>query len=322
MSAWAHARGVRLLRYLDDWLVLASTEARARQHVRDLLSLCNSLGVVLNREKSDLNPSQSVEYLGMTIDTVAARAYPTLPRIDKFIATARKIPSVSGSSCPALAGVVGTHVIVGEAGSPRKTQNALTPMASEVALVPREGPSQPPGTPVPAGRGRPLLVDGKGPPTRGDTLWNPNPGPPPILGCVPSGLGSSPPRTIGVGSMVTPGELVTHQSPGVKGPFPGTPCVQASSHRPPSDSDARQFDCGRLCEQTGGHGLRLPLLVDRATSPMDGIQQSPTGSKIPARTVQRPGGPAQSLQPGPGCRVVAPPAGGKGPTAQVGVPHD
>ena len=90
VSAWAYACGVRLLRYLDDWLVLASTEARARQHVRDLLSLCNSLGVVLNREKSDLNPSQSEEYLGMTIDTVAARAYPTLPRIDKFIATARK----------------------------------------------------------------------------------------------------------------------------------------------------------------------------------------------------------------------------------------
>ena len=88
--AWAHAREVRVLRYLDDWLVLASTEARARQHVRDLLSLCNSLGVVLNREKSDLNPSQSVEYLGMTIDTVAARVYPTLPHINKFIATARK----------------------------------------------------------------------------------------------------------------------------------------------------------------------------------------------------------------------------------------
>ena len=93
VSAWAHSQEVRLLRYLDDWLVLASTEARARQHVRDLLSLCNSLGVVLNREKSDLSPSQSVEYLGMTIDTVAARAYPTLPRIDKFIATARKFLS-------------------------------------------------------------------------------------------------------------------------------------------------------------------------------------------------------------------------------------
>ena len=195
-------------------------------------------------------------------------------------------------------------------------------MASEVALVPREEPSQPPGTLVPAGRGRPLLVDGEGPPTRGDTLRNPNPGPPPILGCVPSWLGRSPPQPIGVGSMVTPGELVTHQSPGVKGPcFLALRAFQASSHRPPSDSDVRQFDCGRLCEQTGGHGLRLPLLVDRATSPMDGIKQSPTGSKIPAGTVQRPGGPAQSPQPGPGCGVVAPPAGGKGPTAQVGVPH-
>ena len=93
VSAWAHVRGVRFLWYLDDWLVLASTEARARQHVQDLLSLCYSLGVVLNRQKSDLNPSQSVEYLGMTIDTVAARAYPKLPRIDKFIATARKFLS-------------------------------------------------------------------------------------------------------------------------------------------------------------------------------------------------------------------------------------
>ena len=72
VSAWDHSRGVRLLQYLDDWLVLASNEARAKQHVRDLLSLCNSLGIVLNREKSDLNPSKSVEYLGMTIDIVAA----------------------------------------------------------------------------------------------------------------------------------------------------------------------------------------------------------------------------------------------------------
>ena len=92
MSAWAHAQGVRLIWYLDDWLVLASTEARARQHVRDL-SLCNSLGVVLKREKSDLNPSQSVKYLGITIGTVAAQAYPMLPCIDKFIATARKFLS-------------------------------------------------------------------------------------------------------------------------------------------------------------------------------------------------------------------------------------
>ena len=88
--AWAHSRRVRLLRYLDDWLVLASSEAKARLHVRNLLSLCRSLGVLLNDKKSELTPSQSVEYLGMTIDTVTARAFPTAARIDKFLSIARK----------------------------------------------------------------------------------------------------------------------------------------------------------------------------------------------------------------------------------------
>ena len=121
--------------------------------------------------------------------------------------------------------------------------------------------------------------------------------------------------------MITPGELITHQPPGVESPVPDTPCVQPSSHQPPSDSDVRQLDCSCLCEQARGHGLRLPLLVDRATSPMDGIQQSPTRSEILAGTVQRPGGPAQSPQPGPGGGVVTPSAGSKGPTAIVGVHH-
>ena len=86
--AWANSRGIRLLRYLDNWLILASSETRARQHVQELLSLCHSLGIVINEEKTDLVPSQSVEYLGMTIDTVAARAFPTLARVEKFLSIA------------------------------------------------------------------------------------------------------------------------------------------------------------------------------------------------------------------------------------------
>ena len=31
VSAWAHSHGIRLLRYLDDWLVLASSEREAKQ---------------------------------------------------------------------------------------------------------------------------------------------------------------------------------------------------------------------------------------------------------------------------------------------------
>ena len=50
VSAWAHSRGIRLLRYLGDWLVLSSSETKTRQHVTQLLSLCRSLGIVINME--------------------------------------------------------------------------------------------------------------------------------------------------------------------------------------------------------------------------------------------------------------------------------
>ena len=151
VSAWAHSRGVRLLRYLDGWYVLASSETRAKQHVRDLLSLCHSLGIVINEEKSDLNPSQSVEYLGMSIDTVVARAFPTVARVERFLSIARRFLSCQNPPPPppALAGIVGTHVIAGEAGSPWETQDAIDTMASEVPLVPERDP---PHLPVPRSR--------------------------------------------------------------------------------------------------------------------------------------------------------------------------
>ena len=87
VSAWAHSHGIRLLRYLDDWLVLTSSETEAKKNVQDLLSLCHSLGIVIN-EKSDLTPSQTANYLSMTIDTGAARIFPYLARVEKFLSVA------------------------------------------------------------------------------------------------------------------------------------------------------------------------------------------------------------------------------------------
>ena len=74
VSAWAHSRGIRLLRYLDDWLVLSS-EKKAKQSIREPLSLCHTLGIVINEKKSDLVPSQSAKYLGMIIDPGAGKVF-------------------------------------------------------------------------------------------------------------------------------------------------------------------------------------------------------------------------------------------------------
>ena len=84
VSAWAHCHGIRLLRYLDDFLVLASSEVEAKKNVQDLLSVCRSLRIVI-KKKSDLIPSQMANYLGMTIDTGASRIFPSLVRVKKFL---------------------------------------------------------------------------------------------------------------------------------------------------------------------------------------------------------------------------------------------
>ena len=94
VSAWAHARGIRLLRYLDDWLVLSSSEKKAKESIRELLSLCRTLGIVINEKKSDLVPSQSAKYLGMTIDTGAGKVFPSLARVEKFLTVAERFCSM------------------------------------------------------------------------------------------------------------------------------------------------------------------------------------------------------------------------------------
>ena len=82
----------------------------------------------------------------------------------------KEVPSPTEPPGPTVANVVGTHVIVGEAGTTRGTPDALPPVASEVQLVHRDRSPTPSGTPVPAGGQGHLLVDGEEPPARGDAL--------------------------------------------------------------------------------------------------------------------------------------------------------
>ena len=94
VSAWAHSRWIRLLRYLDEWLVLSSSEKKAKESIRELLLLCRTLGIVINEKKSDLVPSQSAKYLGLTIDTGAGKVFPSLARVEKFLTVAERFCSM------------------------------------------------------------------------------------------------------------------------------------------------------------------------------------------------------------------------------------
>ncbi len=59
--------GIRILNYLDDWLILAQSQAVLSSH-KTLLSHLDCLGLKVNFSKSILLPSQRVLFLGTVID--------------------------------------------------------------------------------------------------------------------------------------------------------------------------------------------------------------------------------------------------------------
>ena len=77
ISAILHRYGIRILRYLDDWLILAESRTTCIQARDRLLHLCEELGLQVNHRKSSLVPSQDMTYLEMQILSVRFIAKPT-----------------------------------------------------------------------------------------------------------------------------------------------------------------------------------------------------------------------------------------------------
>ena len=84
VSSIMHRKGYRIIRYLDDWLVLGSSLEELIQARDFLLRICTVLGVRINYSKSNLVPSQCLTYLGMVIQTIPLRVFPTEERLRKL----------------------------------------------------------------------------------------------------------------------------------------------------------------------------------------------------------------------------------------------
>ena len=170
VSAWAHSHGIRLLRYLDDWLVLSSSEQEVKQAVQSLLSLCRTLGIVINEKKSNLVPSQTAKYLGMTHQYRGWQGF-------SVSGASQEIPDGGGellyhgrSPSSALAGDPRSPGFAQAAGSSRSPSDALLAVASEGALVPRVRPSLSSSALAMGSETGPVLVDGEGPSLDGGSI--------------------------------------------------------------------------------------------------------------------------------------------------------
>ena len=88
VSAILHSLGIRMRRYLDDWLVQSSSRESLLRDLQTVLGLCHELGIVINPLKSNLVPSQVVQYLGVVIDSTSFRASPSVERVTRLQSTA------------------------------------------------------------------------------------------------------------------------------------------------------------------------------------------------------------------------------------------
>lgn len=61
--------GVRMVQYLDDFLIMAASPHLAKEHTTALIYLLENLGFIVHPGKSITQPTQSLEFLGMILDT-------------------------------------------------------------------------------------------------------------------------------------------------------------------------------------------------------------------------------------------------------------
>ena len=90
VAAYLRLRGIQVYPYIDDWLIVSGSKHQALQDTLYVLHTLQALGLTINYEKSKLHPSQVVDYIGATINSLQARMFMPPERIHKILKAIRR----------------------------------------------------------------------------------------------------------------------------------------------------------------------------------------------------------------------------------------
>ena len=152
ISAFLHRYGVRMLRYLDDWLILAESRPTGLQARDRLLQVCEELGLQVNFRKSSLILSQDMTYLGMQIQSVRFIAKPTATRVENLLKIIEEFLSSPGPPSSSLAPSSGPPFVPYSSGEGWDVKDVVSPGSPQVQVgLPRRITLHPLGSSVSGG---------------------------------------------------------------------------------------------------------------------------------------------------------------------------
>ncbi|KAI2652659.1 Gag-Pro-Pol polyprotein [Labeo rohita] len=96
-------QGIRILNYLNDWLIIAHLRDLLCQHRDLVLQHFSHLGLRVNWEKSKLSPVQSISFLSMELDSVNITARLTNERRHKTVVPLKHFQRLLGHMAAAAA---------------------------------------------------------------------------------------------------------------------------------------------------------------------------------------------------------------------------
>ena len=311
ISAILHRYGIRMLRYLDDWLILAESRTTCLQ-VRDrLLQVCEELGLQVNFRKSSLVPSQDMTYLGMQIQSVRFVAKPTETRVVNLLAIIEEFlssPDPTAALWRRLMGHLSSLTLLVKGGMLRMRSLQIR-LGVQVGLSGRVT-SHLLGSSVSGGSsmgGRRSVS----PSARLELL----------LGRVRRRLGRHSREKPSVRSLDSKPKGTLHQPQGDDGSAARPLRVQLSFQRQDDRSFLRQCHDSRLPQAIGRHEVSGPVPQSEGDSPVGRIYEDHASSPVHPGVSQHESGSSQSAQPGGRVGMDATPGGSPRSSSPVAGDH-
>ena len=302
VSAILHAMGIRMRRYLDDWLVQSSSRESLLRDLQTVLGLCHELGVVII--PGEISPrsipggavsrcsDQHPVFCGFAIARSNFQAAVNRRRILILRLASREVMALSA----------GDAFFAGSPGSWRQTAYAVSPAVPQSLLGSRRSLDScglvsgvfsgspvvaPPATPLPGcvpppGVSQPRLLVGR--------LGR-------RVGCSSGFPGRFRPLGLGTGVSI-------HQRQGAAGHPARSPPLSVVSTRPYSRGLLRQRHCGGVSPQGRRHQISFAEHHSSGDPALVGVSSHPSGSTVYPGLQQRPGGRSVSPSPAASFRVV------------------